>query len=137
MRRPSPCAARPRTSRRCARSDGRRGTRFRAASLPRRIIAMSSSRAAALAGVLSHPAIWRGADCAPEPAALPTGHGALDRALPGGGWPQGGLTEMLLAQEGIGELRLMLPALARLTHEGRAVVWIAPPHRPYAPALAA
>jgi len=98
---------------------------------------MSSSRAAALAGVLSHPAIWRGGDCAPEPAALPTGHGALDRALPGGGWPQGGLTEMLLAQEGIGELRLTLPALARLTHEGRAVVWIAPPHRPYAPALAA
>ena len=98
---------------------------------------MSSSRAAALAGVLSNPAIWRGGDCAPEPAALPTGHALLDHALPGGGWPQGGLTEVLLAQEGIGELRLTLPALARLTREGRAVVWIAPPHRPYAPALAA
>ncbi len=98
---------------------------------------MSSLRGAALAGVLSHPAIWRGGDCAPEPAALPTGHAALDHALPGGGWPQGGLTEVLLAHEGIGELRLTLPALARLTREGRAVVWIAPPHRPYAPALAA
>ncbi|HTI48706.1 MAG TPA: translesion DNA synthesis-associated protein ImuA [Casimicrobiaceae bacterium] len=90
-----------------------------------------------LNAVLSHPAIWRGGDCAPEPATLPTGHAALDAVLPGGGWPQGALTEILLAREGIGELRLALPALARLTHEGRAVVWVAPPHRPYAPALAA
>jgi len=97
---------------------------------------MSSSRAA-LSEVLSHPAIWRGGDCAPEPAALPTGYPALDAALPGGGWPQGTLTEMLLAREGIGELRLALPALGRLTRDGRAVVWVAPPYKPYAPALAA
>lgn len=97
---------------------------------------MSSSRAA-LSEVLSHPAIWRGGDCAPEPAALSTGYPPLDAVLPGGGWPQGALTEMLLEREGIGELRLTLPALARLTREGRAIVWIAPPYRPYAPALAA
>src|SRR4029078_10717386 len=40
-------------------------------------------------------------------------------------------------REGIGELRLTLPALVRLQPEGRSVVWVAPPHRPYAPALAA
>ena len=91
----------------------------------------------ALAAVLSHPAIWRGGDCAPEPAALPTGHAPLDAVLPGGGWPAAGLTEILLAREGIGELRLTLPALVRVAHERRAIVWIAPPHRPYAPALAA
>jgi hypothetical protein len=34
-------------------------------------------------------------------------------------------------------LRLTLPAVAQLTREGREIVWIAPPHRPYAPALAA
>jgi hypothetical protein len=96
-----------------------------------------SSSPAALSEVLSHPAIWRGGDCAPEPAALSTGFAALDAVLPGGGWPQGALTEMLLTREGIGELRLTLPALATLTREGRAVVWIAPPYRPYAPALAA
>jgi cell division inhibitor SulA/protein ImuA len=90
-----------------------------------------------LNAVLSHPAIWRGGDCAPEPAALPSGHAALDAVLPGGGWPQGALTEVLLAREGIGELRLTLPALARLTRDGRAIVWIAPPYRPYGPALAA
>jgi cell division inhibitor SulA len=91
----------------------------------------------ALAALLCHPALWRGGDCAPEPAALPTGHAALDAVLPGGGWPGAALAEVLLAREGIGEVRLMLPALARLTRERRQVVWIAPPWRPYAPALAA
>jgi hypothetical protein len=92
---------------------------------------------AALAGVLAHPAIWRGDDCAPEPAALPSGYAALDAVLPGGGWPAAALTEIRLAREGIGELRLTLPALAALQRACRDVVFVAPPHRPYAPALAA
>lgn len=91
----------------------------------------------ALAALLSHPALWRGGDCAPEPQALPTGCAALDAVLPGGGWPGAGLAEIVLAREGIGEMRLVLPALARLTQERRQVAWIAPPYRPYAPALAA
>ena len=91
----------------------------------------------ALAALLAHPALWRGGDCAPEPEALPSGHPALDAVLPGGGWPGRALVEVLLAREGIGELRLVLPALARLTRAGRQVVWVAPPYRPYAPALAA
>jgi hypothetical protein len=95
-----------------------------------------ASSSTSLAELLSHPAIWRGGDCAPEPAALPTGHPALDAVLPGGGWPQAALTEVLIEREGIGELRLALPALARMTHAGRAIVWVSPPHRPYAPALA-
>lgn len=91
----------------------------------------------ALAQLLSHPAIWRGGDCAPEPASLGTGFADLDAALPGGGWPRAALTEFALECEGIGELRLTLPALARLQGEGRQVVFVAPPYRPYAPALAA
>ncbi len=91
----------------------------------------------ALTALLSHPAIWRGGDCAPEPAALPTGFAPLDAVLPGGGWPGNALTEVLLAREGIGEMRLALPTLARLTRAGHEVAWIAPPYRPYAPALAA
>src|SRR5215470_13947303 len=90
----------------------------------------------ALAAVLAHPAIWRGGECAPEPAAMPSGFPELDAVLPGRGWPAGALTEVLLAREGIGEIRLTLPALARLQAERRDVVWIAPPHVPYAPALA-
>jgi hypothetical protein len=96
----------------------------------------SPLRAASLAAVLAHPAVWRGGDCAPEPAAVPTGFAALDAVLPGGGWPLA-LTEIQLACEGIGELRLVLPGLARLQTDDRDVVWIAPPHLPYAPALAA
>ena len=96
-----------------------------------------SASASVLATLLENPAIWRGDDCAPEPATLPSGFAALDAALPGRGWPQGALTEVLLEREGIGELRLMLPALLRVQALGRDVVWIAPPHRPYAPALAA
>jgi len=91
----------------------------------------------ALATLLSHPAIWRGDDVAPEAAAMPTGFAELDAALPGRGWPQGALTEIVLEREGIGELRLTLPALVRVQSQRRDVVWIAPPHKPYAPALAA
>src|SRR5258705_8667208 len=92
---------------------------------------------AALATLLANPAIWRGGDCAPEPATLPSGFAALDAALPGRGWPQGALTEVLLEREGIGELRLALPGLARGQAEGRGGVWVAPPPRPHAPPLAA
>ncbi|HSC22137.1 MAG TPA: translesion DNA synthesis-associated protein ImuA [Casimicrobiaceae bacterium] len=91
----------------------------------------------ALARLLSHPAIWRGGDCAPEPESIGTGFAELDAVLPGNGWPRAALTEILLEREGVGELRLTLPALARLQADGRSVVWIAPPYRPYAPALAA
>ena len=91
----------------------------------------------ALARLLSNPAIWRGSECASEPAGIATGFADLDAALPGRGWPRGALTELLLEREGIGELRLTLPALARLQAEGRSIVWVAPPYRPYAPALAA
>ena len=89
-----------------------------------------------LAAVLSNPAIWRGSDCTPELAAVSSGFPALDAVLPGRGWPGGALTEIVLEREGIGEIRLTLPALAQLQAQRRDVVWIAPPHVPYAPALA-
>jgi hypothetical protein len=43
----------------------------------------------------------------------------------------------MTAHEGIGELQLLLPAIAALTSAGTRVIWLAPPHLPYAPALAA
>lgn len=88
--------------------------------------------------LLAHPALWRGSGLARVAVpSLPTGFPTLDAELPGGGWPTGSLTEILLAQEGIGELRLLGPVLASLSAAGKRLAWIAPPHRPYAPAIAA
>jgi hypothetical protein len=87
--------------------------------------------------VLQHPGIWRGDQLAQAGVdALPTGFAELDEQLPGGGWPRGALTEILLEREGIGELRLLLPALARVSEQSGWQAWVAPPHVPYAPALA-
>jgi protein ImuA len=83
--------------------------------------------------------MWRG-DALGSAArgSMPSGHVALDRELPGGGWPRAALTELLLAQPGCGELRLLAPVLAAQTAQtDRHVLLIAPPYMPYAPALAA
>jgi hypothetical protein len=84
------------------------------------------------------PRIWRGRERAAIDA-LPTGFDVLDRYLPGGGWPRRALTEILVDRYGIGELSLLMPALARLSERAsctkRWIVWIAPPYVPYAPAL--
>ncbi len=93
------------------------------------------NRAAALQTVLRDARLWRG-DRAAAIRATATGHAALDAALPGGGWPQGALSEILHASPGVGELSLALPLLARLTQARQHVAFIAPPYLPYAPALA-
>jgi len=92
----------------------------------------------ALTQVLERSDIRRGDafGMAPLPA-LATGFPRLDAQLPGGGWPRGALTELLAEHGGIGELGLLLPALAALTAAGRTVVLIAPPHCAHAPAWAA
>ncbi|HLX80197.1 MAG TPA: translesion DNA synthesis-associated protein ImuA [Burkholderiales bacterium] len=91
-----------------------------------------------LADILQRQAVWRGGALA-EPAvpAAPTGYAGLDAELPGGGWPAGGLVEILCRAEGIGELQVVLPALAALTAAGHRIAWLAPPYLPYAPALRA
>ncbi|MGA8007489.1 MAG: translesion DNA synthesis-associated protein ImuA [Burkholderiales bacterium] len=91
-----------------------------------------------LADILSQRSVWRGGTLASEHGrTVSTGFAALDRELPGGGWPTGALTEILGQREGVGELQLVLPALAALSASGRRIIWLAPPHLPYAPALAA
>lgn len=92
----------------------------------------------ALAQLLSHPAIWRGNTLGSVAApGVPTGFPALDAELPGGGWPAAALTEILPRHEGIGELRILGPALASLSARRRGLAWITPPYLPYAPALQA
>src|SRR2546423_14887221 len=95
-------------------------------------------REAKLARLLEHPTIWRGRSAAHQ-RGLPSGFAALDAYLPGYGWPRTGLIEILVSRFGIGELYLLLPALAALTRRptARWCVWVAPPLEPFAPALAA
>ena len=85
--------------------------------------------------LLQRACVWRARSMAPAAAGLASGYAALDAILPGAGWPRSGLTEILSADTGIGAVRLVLPALARLSHEGRWIIWVAPPHVPYSPAL--
>ncbi len=68
---------------------------------------------------------------------VPSGHAALDAQLPGGGWPSGCLTELMVRALGMGELRLLAPALRLLAQSGKQILMLAPPSMPYAPALAA
>ncbi len=68
-----------------------------------------------------------------------TGRSVLDARLPGGGWPTASLIEVLLDAPGLGEVQLFLPALVqaqRVEGDTPWLVWIAPPHEPFAPALA-
>lgn len=92
-----------------------------------------------LQDILQRQSVWRGGApaAAGNPSVVPSGFPGLDRELPGGGWPTGALTEILCAREGFGELQLVLPAFAALTQRSKRVAWLAPPHLPYAPSLAA
>jgi cell division inhibitor SulA/protein ImuA len=109
------------------------------------------SRESRLRQVLTNPLVWRqGREAVIPRVTIPTGFEPLDEWLDGG-WPVGVLTEILFDAEGAGELRLLMPALARLSqtdeqhsqqqetrqvHNGASwIAWIAPPHVPYPPAL--
>lgn len=92
----------------------------------------------ALEQLLENPRLWRGRGTQAVPAQA-SGYAWLDAVLPGGGWPLGALTEVVLDRHGLGELQLLLPALRRRVMEGGErgwLFWIAPPFTPYAPALA-
>jgi hypothetical protein len=88
--------------------------------------------------LLQRPDVWRNRDrrlLTSNARGYATGFITLDHELHGGGWPRGALTELLLAQPGIGELQLLLPLLADLSRRQLLQVWINPPFIPYAPAL--
>jgi len=80
--------------------------------------------------LLADRRLWRGQPTPRPAAAEPSGHAALDAALPAGGWPESALVEVLLPADGLGELRLVLPTLARHTGAGRDIALVAPPYVP-------
>jgi cell division inhibitor SulA/protein ImuA len=90
-----------------------------------------------LAEVLARGDVWRGDTLASLPeTAIASGYAELDAELPGGGWPRGNLTEILVDRNGLGEMCLLLPALVNLSLAGGWLALVAPPWLPYAPAWA-
>lgn len=90
---------------------------------------------AALESLLATQTLWHaGRATAGTADGEPTGHANLNVLLPQRGWPRRALTELLLPADGVGELSLLLPTLARFTQAGATVVLVAPPYLPYAPA---
>ena len=93
--------------------------------------AAKTASPASLDALLAARRVWRGQPAALPPARQPTGVPALDDALPTRGGPDAALSELLLPADGVGELRLLLPVLARLTRAGHDIVLVAPPYLPY------
>jgi len=92
--------------------------------------------------LLKNPGLWRAGHSRDGHDTLPTGFRVLDQAL-SGGWPAGALTELLVEHYGVGELRIVIPALAALS-QGRGgkpsatdrwIMLVSPPYIPYVPAL--
>lgn len=76
-----------------------------------------------------HASLWRASQLARgRGRVLDTGYPVLSAELPGGGWPVGALVDLLVQQAGVGELRLLKPALSALGD--RPVAFVQPPHTP-------
>lgn len=86
----------------------------------------------ALERLLDSRLLWQGQGLQAPGPGIPTGFAELDAALPLGGWPPAALTELLLPAWGLGELRWLLPTLARLSRAGGRIVLVSPPFIPYA-----
>jgi protein ImuA len=76
-----------------------------------------------------HPSLWRASQLARGRGRMvDTGYPVLSTELPGGGWPVGVLVDLLVQQAGVGEMRLLRPALSALAD--RPVALVQPPHIP-------
>jgi protein ImuA len=84
-----------------------------------------------------HPSLWLGHQLGRAGNdAVVSGFARLDAELPGGGWPRRALAELLLPHAGVGEIRLLAPALVAVQRAGRLVMFFDPPAALAAAALA-
>lgn len=86
----------------------------------------------------SLPHVWRVNDLAAEKATVPTGSAWLDRVLPGGGWPQGSMVEVLQQRAGQHAWQLVLHGLSQAVARcAGPVVLVGAPYQPFGPSLKA
>ena len=103
------------------------------------------SPALRLAADLDISSVWRASELSGESLpTLDTGYANLNRELPGGGWPQGAMVEVLQPQAGQHEWGLLAPVLAALQASSEksrsAPAWLVltgAPYLPFGPALRA
>ncbi len=98
---------------------------------------MSKQHQNAIRALANHPQIALARIRPERQTGIATGHKALDDVLPEGGWPRQSITELLVAQTGLGEFGLLLPALSGLNRKGLWIALVAPPWIPCPQALAA
>jgi protein ImuA len=78
-----------------------------------------------------HPSLWRASQLARgRGRVVDTGYPTLSAELPDGGWPLGALIDLLVQQAGVGEFRLLRPALGNVGK--RPIALLQPPHTPNA-----
>ena len=75
---------------------------------------------AILEDILQQQSVWRGAAFSRPAAVVATGYAALDRELPGGGWPSGALTEILGGLQGNRRAADPAAGARRAVHGGQA-----------------
>jgi protein ImuA len=87
---------------------------------------------------LNLPEVRRVSELASQEAVIPTGHRFLDVQLPGGGWPLGGMVELLQDEPARNVWQLVLPGLGRIAKsQPGPVVLVGAPFEPFAPSLLA
>lgn len=81
--------------------------------------------------------MWRGNELgsSAQREVVATGFDALDKELPGGGWPCRSLTEILQPQSSLCEWRLLGASLRRIVANGGQIILVSPPKHPHLPGL--
>ena len=81
--------------------------------------------------------MWRGNEMGSSAhlEVISTGFDALDKELPGGGWPCRSLTDILQPQPSLCEWRLLGGSLARIVARGGQIILVSPPKHPHLPGL--
>ena len=82
------------------------------------------------APALHHLNAWERKSPGDSSLVIPAGTFALDELLPAGGWPRAGLVEITVPDEHTDAISLLLPALLRLSQQGRWLAMVTPPWQP-------